>query len=87
MVSRLRLYYTLEPSGVRNRCPTWILTAAASKAFAGSGEVEDGTIGLEDVICVAASLIDQVSHLWSGGAWLMTPRASYWDFCRTPSKR
>jgi hypothetical protein len=30
------------------------------KAFAGSGEVEDGRIGIEDIICITASMIDQV---------------------------
>jgi len=35
-----------------------VFVKAASRTFAGSGEVEDGTIILEDIIVVIASLID-----------------------------
>lgn len=54
-------YYIASPSAPKNRCPTWVFETAAKQAFAGTGELEDGTIELEDIICVLSSLIDQVS--------------------------
>ncbi|GMK56778.1 hypothetical protein CspeluHIS016_0306180 [Cutaneotrichosporon spelunceum] len=54
----LRAYYDVEPSAPRNRCPTWVFEEAARRAFAGSRELEED-LGLEDVVCVLSSLIDQ----------------------------
>lgn len=34
--------------------------SAARAAFAGSGEVEDGVLGMPDIVCVVSSLVDQV---------------------------
>lgn len=61
---RLRIYYSLDSKTVRNRCPTWIFTNTVIQAFIGSGEVEEGAIGIEDIICVVSSLIDQVCELF-----------------------
>ena len=58
------MFYSLNPAAPKNRCPTWVFLTAASRAFAGSLEVEDGCLGLEDIICIVASLIDQVSPLF-----------------------
>jgi hypothetical protein len=58
----LRIYYATNPSAPKNRCPTWVFLTAATKAFEGSGQLEDGTVSMEDIICVIASLIDQVYH-------------------------
>lgn len=55
----LKLYYRADPMANKGRCPTWIFIAAASQAFAGSGEIEDATIGIEDIIVIVSSLIDQ----------------------------
>lgn len=58
---RLKSYYITNPDAPRGRCPTWIFVSAATRAFAGSREIEDGTIGLEDIISLVSSLIDHVS--------------------------
>ena len=52
----LRLYYQLNPEAPKNRCPTWVYVAAAQKMFEGSGEVEEGGIVIDDIICVMSSL-------------------------------
>ena len=57
----LRLYYQLNHEAPKNRCPTWVFMAASQKMFEGSGEVEEGGIVIEDIICIMSSLIDQVS--------------------------
>ncbi|RSH92915.1 hypothetical protein EHS25_008361 [Saitozyma podzolica] len=54
----LKAYYITNPDAPRGRCPTWIFVSAATRAFAGSREIEDGTIGLEDIISLISSLID-----------------------------
>lgn len=36
-----------------------MFTTAVAQAFEGTGELEDGTVALEDIICVLSSLIDQ----------------------------
>ncbi|WRT64128.1 uncharacterized protein IL334_001057 [Kwoniella shivajii] len=54
----LRMYYQLDPTAPKNKCPTWIFISVMHKTFLGSGEVEDGNIELEDIICVISSLID-----------------------------
>lgn len=61
--ARLKAYYIASPSAPKNRCPTWVFTTAAARAFAGTGELEDGTIVIEDIICILSSLIDQVNLL------------------------
>ncbi|WVR05884.1 hypothetical protein IAU60_002910 [Kwoniella sp. DSM 27419] len=55
----LKTYYALDPGATRNRCPTWIFVSAAYKTFLGSGEIEEGAVDLEDIICVISSLVDQ----------------------------
>ncbi|KAL1410580.1 hypothetical protein Q8F55_004593 [Vanrija albida] len=55
----LRIYYETDAGAAKNRVPTWVFTAAVARAFAGTGELEDGSVTLEDVICVLSSLIDQ----------------------------
>ncbi|TYJ56376.1 hypothetical protein B9479_002924 [Cryptococcus floricola] len=58
--SALTAYYDLDPQARQNsRCPTWVFTVAAGQVFEGTGEVEDGTITIEDTIVILASLIDQ----------------------------
>ncbi|WWC86234.1 uncharacterized protein L201_001107 [Kwoniella dendrophila CBS 6074] len=54
----LKLYYSLDPNLPKNKCPTWIFISSVYKTFLGSGEIEDGSIELEDIICVISSLID-----------------------------
>ena len=58
----LKLYYATNPSAPKNRCPTWVFLAAANRAFEGTGEAEDGTFTMEDIVCIVASLIDQVGE-------------------------
>jgi hypothetical protein len=70
----LKYYYLLNPSAPKNRCPTSIFVTAASQAFRGSGEIEDGSITIEDIIVVIASLVDQVSETSSPP---LTSRASF----------
>ncbi|OWZ64837.1 hypothetical protein C366_05935 [Cryptococcus neoformans Tu401-1] len=55
----LKMYYQVDPMASKGRCPTWIFIAAASQAFAGSSEIEDATIEIEDIIVIVSSLIDQ----------------------------
>ncbi|WVO17900.1 hypothetical protein L204_105598 [Cryptococcus depauperatus] len=55
----LKIFYMTEPTAIKNRCPTWIFVSAAAITFTGSGEIEDGTITIDDIIVVVASLIDQ----------------------------
>jgi len=59
--SSLALHYQLGSGVSLNRCPTSIFLDVAQAAFAGSGELEDGTLVLEDIIVILSSLIDQVS--------------------------
>lgn len=80
---RLKHYYATVPSAAPPRCPTWVFVAAAQQAFAGSGELEEGTIILEDIICVLSSLIDQVCAISSRAnsrAWSLVS-------CRTRKRR
>ena len=60
----LRMFYAVNPSVRRDRCPTWVFLTAMTAAFKGSGEPEEGDIRIEDVICTLSSLIDQVSSSW-----------------------
>ena len=55
------MYYQVDPMASKGRCATWIFIAAASQAFAGSSEIEDATIEIEDIIVIVSSLIDQAS--------------------------
>ncbi|OCF33358.1 hypothetical protein I316_05100 [Kwoniella heveanensis BCC8398] len=55
----LQIYYSLDPSAAKNRCPTWVFLSATHQTFSGSGEIEDGNVELEDIICVISSLVDQ----------------------------
>lgn len=55
------MYYQVDPMASKGRCPTWIFIAAASQAFAGSSEIEDATMEIEDIIVIVSSLIDQAS--------------------------
>lgn len=59
LTNRLVSYYTINPAASKNRCPTDVFVAATARTFKGTGELEDGTVALEDVICVLSSLIDQ----------------------------
>lgn len=43
------------------QCPTWVLLQAMQGCFAGSGEIEDGSVRIEDVVDVLSTLIDHVS--------------------------
>lgn len=61
LIASLQIYYSLNPSAKRGRCPTSLFVHAAQQAFSGSGEIEDGSITIEDIIVVIASLVDQVS--------------------------
>ncbi|KAK6905691.1 hypothetical protein I203_106521 [Kwoniella mangroviensis CBS 8507] len=54
----LKMYYSLDPTAPKNKCPTWIFVSSVYRTFLGSGEIEDGQVELEDVICVLSSLID-----------------------------
>lgn len=45
----------------KSQCPLWVLIEATKECFKGSGEMEDGRIGLADVICALAMLIEHVS--------------------------
>ena len=54
------MYYATNPSATKNRCPTWVFLTTATKAFEGSEEVEESALVLEDIVCIIASLIDQV---------------------------
>ena len=56
----LRMFYATNPSAPKNRCPTWVFLTTATKAFEGSDEAEDSALALEDIVCIIASLIDQV---------------------------
>lgn len=75
----LKLYYATNPSAPKNRCPTWVFLAAANRAFEGTGEAEDGTFTMEDIVCIVASLIDQsliLGHLsYSSQQLVMKPSA------------
>ncbi|WVQ85670.1 hypothetical protein IAT38_007836 [Cryptococcus sp. DSM 104549] len=56
----LKIHYALTPDDIpRAVCPTWVYVTAMSLVFAGSGEVEEGSIGVEDILTTVASLIDQ----------------------------
>lgn len=57
----LWLYYQTSPGVALNRCPTNIFLNTIRQAFRGTGEIEDGTIELEDLIVIIASCIDHVS--------------------------
>ncbi len=57
------VYYAINPLAPKNRCPTWVFLAAASRVFEKSGELEEGNLTMEDIICIVASLIDQVKPL------------------------
>lgn len=61
----LRTHYSLNQAQFADytkvkSCPTRIFVSATAAAFDGSGELEDGTITLVDIINVLCSLIDQV---------------------------
>lgn len=58
---RLKCYYLSQPDAALNRCPTRVFVVAVQTAFRGSGEIEDGSTQLEDVICTLSTLIDHVS--------------------------
>lgn len=62
LMKSLWLYYRSLPGVALNRCPTSIFLQTIRKAFEGTGEIEDGTIELEDLIVIIASCIDHVSH-------------------------
>lgn len=51
------------------QCPTWVLQQAVERCFRGSGEIEDGTMRIEDMIDVLATLIDHVSC--PGERWIL----------------
>lgn len=56
-------YMVLNPmSRQKTQCPTWVLQQAVQRCFEGSGEIEDGTIGIVDVVDILATLIDHVSE-------------------------
>jgi hypothetical protein len=63
LIYSLRMYYQTSPGVALNRCPTSIFLNAIRQAFKGTGEIEDGTIVLEDLIVIIASCIDHVSSL------------------------
>jgi hypothetical protein len=63
LIYSLRMYYQTSPGVALNRCPTNIFLNAIRQAFRGTGEIEDGTIELEDLIVIIASCIDHVSTL------------------------
>ena len=63
LIYSLRLYYQTSPGVALNRCPTTIFLNAIRQAFKGTGEIEDGTIELEDLIVIIASCIDHVRSL------------------------
>ena len=63
LINSLRMYYQTTPGVALNRCPTNIFLNAIRQAFKGTGEIEDGTIELEDLIVIVASCIDHVSSL------------------------
>ena len=44
-----------------NRCPTGVFLQSIRQAFKGTGEIEDGSLELEDLIVIIASCIDHVS--------------------------
>jgi len=75
----LKLFYTLHPEAPKGRCPTWAFLAAAAQCFKGSGELEDGTLVKEDIICGVATLVDQsliLGHLaYSQQQLVMKPSA------------
>jgi hypothetical protein len=63
----LRTHYSLNQAQFADytkvkSCPTRVFVSATAAAFDGSGELEDGTITLVDIINVLCSLIDQVSE-------------------------
>lgn len=62
LINSLRLYYQTTPGVALNRCPTSIFLQSIRQAFRGTGEIEDGTIELEDLIVIIASCIDHVSY-------------------------
>jgi len=65
LINSLRMYYQTSPGVALNRCPTNIFLNAIRKAFQGTGEIEDGTIELEDLIVIIASCIDHVSTTYT----------------------
>ena len=77
-------YYVLAnpDKGERGHCPTWVLKQAVELAFMGSGEVEEEQVGVDDIVCMIASLIDHVSLLQSGEGWPLMTRDSSWAICR-----
>ena len=55
-------YMRLNPTvAAKSQCPIWVMLQAAQQCFKGSGELEDGDVALEDVVCAFSSLIDHVS--------------------------
>ncbi|WWC66245.1 uncharacterized protein I206_100146 [Kwoniella pini CBS 10737] len=54
----LKFYHQFDSSLPKNKCPTWIFISAVHKTFLNTGEIEDGSIELEDIICIISSLID-----------------------------
>jgi hypothetical protein len=66
LINSLRMYYQRSPGVALNRCPTNIFLYAIRQAFMGTGEIEDGTIELEDLIVIIASCIDHVGTLLKG---------------------
>lgn len=65
LINSLRLYYQTSPGVALNRCPTSIFLQSIRQAFKGTGEIEDGTIELEDSIVIIASCIDHVSYFFT----------------------
>jgi hypothetical protein len=49
-------------AATKTHCPTWVLMEAMEVCFRGSGEIEDGTLRMEDVIDVLSTLIEHVSQ-------------------------
>ena len=46
----------------KSQCPLWVIIEATKRCFEGSGEIEDGKVGLAEVISALAMLIEHVSH-------------------------
>ena len=56
-------YTRLNPTAAaKSQCPTWVMLQATQQCFKGSGELEDGDVNMDDVVCALSSLIDHVSR-------------------------
>ncbi|EJT46040.1 hypothetical protein A1Q1_05445 [Trichosporon asahii var. asahii CBS 2479] len=76
----LSIHYQLNPSAPKNRVETQVFLSAARAAFAGTGEVEDGVLGMPDIVCVVSSLVDQLQQAVDGKIHKVTYATSIYPY-------